>query len=68
MLDGTKKCKYNQFFGCAAWQSLSKETEFHESITLHSQALRQVPHCAAQGAHLYHLRKSQTQAATGIGQ
>jgi hypothetical protein len=39
---------------------------FHESIAIHSQTLRKVPHHPPQRARFYHLRKSKTQTETGI--
>jgi hypothetical protein len=38
----------------------------YESFTVHSQTLRQVPDRTAQGRRLYHLRKSEAQAATRV--
>jgi hypothetical protein len=56
----------NSLYNKKLWRTkVSKET-VHESITIHSQALCQVPDRSAQRPHLYHLRKSKTQTTTGI--
>jgi len=39
-------------------EKLQSKEKFHESIALHSQALRQVPYRSAQRYCLHHLRKS----------
>ena len=63
-MDEFKNEQYNQSF--AVLKTAPCKENFHESIAIHSQALRQVPNCSAQGTYFYHLRKSKTQAETGV--
>jgi hypothetical protein len=47
-------------------EDVSKEYFIHESITVYTEALRKMQSHSAQRQSIYHLRKSKTQATTGI--
>jgi hypothetical protein len=64
-MDDLMNNQYNHTFGCRDTAADSKEN-IHESFALHSQTLRQVPHHPAQGRRVRYLRKSKTQAETGV--
>jgi hypothetical protein len=57
---------YNQSFGCMLNSRKDQGDRIHESITIHSQTLRQVPDRPAQGSGVHYLRKSEAQAKTGL--
>ena len=46
--------------------NVSKEYFFYESITVYTETLRQMQSHSTQRQSIYHLRKSKTQATTGI--
>jgi len=47
-------------------EDVSKEYFFYESITVYTEALRQMQGHSAQGQIVRYLRKSKAQTATGI--